>query len=136
MSPMYGLLVSWGVLTGVLILLLIYRSTLTMHEDDSIFLNDTESQMHKDQMEVLVKMNRITPIVKILGALSGVMILIIAGLFVYHFSQFHGITIHGLGPFPSGAPVELFIAALCLHSLWKNQPATSAVVSHSSQSTA
>jgi hypothetical protein len=34
-------------------------------------------------MEVLVKMNRITPIVKILGALSGVMILIIAGLFVY-----------------------------------------------------
>jgi hypothetical protein len=80
---MFGLLVAWGILTGILIILLIYRSTLTMHEDDSIFLNDTESQMHKDQMEVLVKMNRITPIVKILGALSGVMILIIAGLFVY-----------------------------------------------------
>ncbi|HLX84761.1 MAG TPA: hypothetical protein VKR59_12740 [Terriglobales bacterium] len=83
MSPMYGLLVSWGVLTGVLILLLIYRSTLTMHEDDSIFLNDTESQMHKDQMEVLVKMRKITPIVKVLSALSGAMILVIAGLFVY-----------------------------------------------------
>jgi hypothetical protein len=83
MTPMFGLLVAWGILTGILIILLIYRSTLTMHEDDSIFLNDTESQMHKDQMEVLVKMNRITPIVKILGALSGVMILIIAGLFVY-----------------------------------------------------
>jgi hypothetical protein len=80
---MFGLLVAWGILTAILIILLIYRSTLTMHEDDSIFLNDTESQMHKDQMEVLVKMNRITPIVKILGALSGVMILIIAGLFVY-----------------------------------------------------
>jgi len=80
---MYGLLVSWGVLTGVLILLLIYRSTLTMHEDDSIFLNDTESQMHKDQMEVLVKMRKITPIVKVLSALSGAMILVIAGLFVY-----------------------------------------------------
>jgi hypothetical protein len=80
---LFGLLVAWGILTGILIILLIYRSTLTMHEDDSIFLNDTESQMHKDQMEVLVKMNRITPIVKILGALSGVMILIIAGLFVY-----------------------------------------------------
>jgi len=80
---MYGLLVAWGVLTGVLIVLLIYRSTLTMHEDDSIFLHDTESQMHKDQMQVLVKMNRITPIVKVLGALSGAMILVIAGLFVY-----------------------------------------------------
>jgi uncharacterized membrane protein YjfL (UPF0719 family) len=83
MSPMYGLLVAWGVLTGVLIVLLIYRSTLTMHEDDSIFLHETESQMHKDQMQVLVKMNRITPIVKVLGALSGAMILVIAGLFVY-----------------------------------------------------
>ena len=83
MSPMFGLLVAWGILTGVLIILLIYRSTLTMHEDDSIFLNETESQMHKDQMEVLVKMKRLTPIVKVLGALSGVMILIIAGLFIY-----------------------------------------------------
>jgi hypothetical protein len=80
---MYGLLVAWGILTGVLIVLLIYRSTLTMHEDDSIFLNETESQMHKDQVEVLAKMKRLTPIVKILGALSGVMILVIAGLFIY-----------------------------------------------------
>lgn len=49
-------------------------------------------------------------------------LLFIAALLVYHFSQFHGLTIHGLGPFPSGAPVELLIALLCLHSLWKNRP--------------
>jgi hypothetical protein len=50
-------------------------------------------------------------------------VLFVSGLFVYHFSQFHGLTIHGFGPFPSGAPVELFIAMLCLQSLWKNLPA-------------
>ncbi len=83
MSPMFGLLVAWGILTGILIILLIYRSTLTMHEDDSIFLHDTESQMHKDQTEVIAKMRRITPIVKVLGALSGIMILVIAGLLIY-----------------------------------------------------
>lgn len=83
MSPMFVLLVAWGVLTGILVLLLIYRSTLTMHEDDSIFLNDTESQMQKDQVEVLAKMKRITPLLKVLGALSGAMILVIAGLFIY-----------------------------------------------------
>jgi len=83
MSPMYMLLVAWGVLTGILIILLIYKSTLSMHEDDSIFLHDTESQMHKDQTEVLAKMRKITPIVKVLGALSGAMILVIAGLFIY-----------------------------------------------------
>src|ERR1019366_1217208 len=83
MTPLYGLLVAWCILTGVLIILLIYRSTLTMHEDDSIFLHETESQMHKDQTEVISKMQKITPIVKVLGALSGVMILVIAGLFIY-----------------------------------------------------
>jgi hypothetical protein len=80
---MFMLLASWGVLTAVLIILLIYKSTLTMHEDDSIFLNETESQMQKDQSEVLAKMKKIGPIVKVLGALSGIMILAIAGLFIY-----------------------------------------------------
>jgi hypothetical protein len=83
MTPMFMLLVAWGILTGILIILLIYKSTLTMHEDDSIFLHETESQMHKDQVEVLAKMRKITPIVKVLGAISGVMILVIAGLFIY-----------------------------------------------------
>ncbi|MGB9232896.1 MAG: hypothetical protein WCC04_00655 [Terriglobales bacterium] len=83
MSPMFGLLVAWGILTGILIILMIYKSTLSMHEDDSIVLNETESQMQKDHAEVLNKMRKITPILKILGALSGAMILIIAGLFIY-----------------------------------------------------
>ena len=38
MTPMFMLLVAWGILTGILIILWIYKSTLTMHEDDSIFL--------------------------------------------------------------------------------------------------
>jgi hypothetical protein len=83
MSPMYMLLVAWGVVTTILILLLIYKSTLTMHEDDSIMLNDPGSQMQKDQAEVLSKMRKLQPIVRVLGGLSGLMILVIAGLFIY-----------------------------------------------------
>jgi len=83
MTPMTGLLIAWGVLTGILVILLIYKSTLSMHEDDSIMLNETESQMQKDRTEVLAKMRKITPIVKVLGTLSGLMILVIAGLFIY-----------------------------------------------------
>jgi hypothetical protein len=83
MTPMVGLLIAWGVLTTILIVLMIYKSTLTMHEDDSIFLSETESQMEKDQVEILHKVNKITPMIKILGAVSGLMILVIAGLFIY-----------------------------------------------------
>ena len=83
MSPLVGLLIAWGILTAILIVLLIYRSTLTIHEDDSLYLGESESQMEKEQVEILAKMNKITPIVKVLGALSGAMILVIFGIFIY-----------------------------------------------------
>ena len=83
MSPMMWLLTVWGALTAILIILLIYRSTLTMHEDDQLFLNESDTHMQLEQTEIVTKVNRITPLVKVLGAVSGVMILVIAGLFIY-----------------------------------------------------
>ena len=83
MSPMMMLLIAWGVLTAILVVLLIYRSTLTMHEDDQLFLNESDTHMQLEQTEILAKVQRITPLVKILGAISGVMIIAIVGMFVY-----------------------------------------------------
>jgi hypothetical protein len=83
MSPLIGLLVVWGVLTAILIILLIYRSTLTMHEDDQLFLNESDTHMEQEQAEVLSKVNKIGPYVKVLGAVSGVLILVIAGIYLY-----------------------------------------------------
>ncbi len=76
-------LIIWGVLTGVLIILLIYRSTLTMHEDDQLFLDESASGMAQEQAEIMHKLNKVTPFVKWLGAVSGVLILVIAGLAIY-----------------------------------------------------
>ena len=84
MSPsLEWLLISWGGLTVVLIVLLIYRSTLTMHEDDQLFLDESEAHMAKDQSELMAKVDKVTPIVKVLGAISGLMLLVIAGLAIY-----------------------------------------------------
>ena len=83
MSMITMLLVVWGVLTGILILLLIYRSTLTLHEDDQLFLDDASATMRAEQEELQVRMKRVTPYVRILGALSGVLILVIAVMAVW-----------------------------------------------------
>ena len=83
MSLLTMLLIAWGVLTTILIVLLIYRSTLTMHEDDQLFLDEAESHMQKEQTELISKVNRITPFVRAFGALSGVLILVIAGLAIW-----------------------------------------------------
>lgn len=80
---MIMLLIGWGVLTGILVILLIYRSTLTMQEDDQLFLDESESHMQTEQIELMRKVNRISPYVKVLGALSGAMILVIAGMAIY-----------------------------------------------------
>ena len=80
MSLMTMLLVAWGVMTGVLILLLIYRSTLSMHEDDQLFLGESESHMQAEQTELIARMNKLTPIVRLFGALSVLLIVAIAGV--------------------------------------------------------
>jgi beta-lactamase regulating signal transducer with metallopeptidase domain len=72
-----------GALLVVFIILLIYRSTLSMHEDDQLFLTESASQMQKEQIEVMQKLNKVTPMVKWLGAASGVLGLVIVGVFVY-----------------------------------------------------
>jgi len=83
MSMLMWPLIIWGVITGVLIVLLIYRSTLTMHEDDQLFLDESASGMAQEQAEIMHKLNKVTPFVKWLGAASGVLILVIAGVAIY-----------------------------------------------------
>jgi hypothetical protein len=77
------LLIAWGIVTGILIILLIYRSTLTMKEDDQLFLDESSSGMAAEQRELIAKVNKINPLVKVLGASSGLMILVVAGWAVY-----------------------------------------------------
>ena len=75
--------IAWGAFTLVLVILLIYRATLSMQEDDQLFLDDAESHMQKDQEELLGKMNKLQPFVRGFGAASGVLALLLVGLVVY-----------------------------------------------------
>jgi len=83
MSMLMWPLAVWGVITAILVILLIYRSTLTMQEDDQLFLGESESHMEKEQIEIMAKVNKITPLVKWMGVASGLLLLVIAGLAVY-----------------------------------------------------
>jgi hypothetical protein len=87
MSTLFELVIAWGVLTAALIALLIYRGTLTMHEDDQLFLGESESHMAREQEEIMQKVNRLGPFVKVLGTVSAVMILGIVGMAVYQAMQ-------------------------------------------------
>jgi hypothetical protein len=77
------LLIAWGIVTGIFIALLFYRSTLTRQEDDQLFIDEASSSRATEQRQLIAKVNKINPLLKMAGATSGSMILVIAGWAVY-----------------------------------------------------
>ncbi len=77
------LLIVWAGLTIILIVLLIYRSTLSIHEDDQLFLDDAESHMQAEQVDLMKRVDRLNPVVRVFSAASGLLILVIAGIWIW-----------------------------------------------------
>jgi hypothetical protein len=80
---MTTLLVVWAAITAVLVVLLIYRSTLSMREADQLFLADSESFMQKEQALVLQRLERLQWPLRLLSAASGLLILGILGFWLW-----------------------------------------------------
>ena len=75
--------VIFGAFSIGLIVLLIYRSTLTMYRDDQLFLDEASSHMHDEQTELLAKLNRLTIPVRVFSIGSGVFLLALLGMWLY-----------------------------------------------------
>jgi len=80
---MQMLLLLWGAVTLMLIVLMIYRSTLVLHEDDQLFLNDSDVQLEREQVELQKRMDKIQPFVRLLGAASGMLLIVMAGMWIF-----------------------------------------------------
>lgn len=79
---MVMLLVVGGVLLAILTVLMIYRSTLEMHEDDQLFLDAAESHMAKEQEEIRTKLAKIEPAIKVIGGVTALIFLAAGGMWI------------------------------------------------------
>ena len=77
------LLIAWGIVTAVFLALIAWRSVLSSHEDDQIFFDSAEEHMAKEQRELISKINMLSRPILTSGITSGVLLLVIAGIFVY-----------------------------------------------------
>jgi multisubunit Na+/H+ antiporter MnhB subunit len=75
--------VIFGVFVIGLIVLLIYKSTLTMHRDDQLFLDDASSHMQEEQTNLLAKVTRLTIPVRVFSTGSGVFFLVLVAMLIY-----------------------------------------------------
>jgi hypothetical protein len=57
---------------------------LSSHEDDQIFIDAAEEHMAREQRELVAKIESLSKPLLASGITSGVLLLLIAGMFVYH----------------------------------------------------
>lgn len=86
-APHWGtlayLLVAWGIVTGALIVLLIYRSILSTKEEDQLFLDKAEEHMANEQRVIVDRLVRLSKPITVCGVASGALLLVIAGIWIW-----------------------------------------------------
>ena len=83
MGTLQMLLLTWGVITAVLICVMIYRSTLETREEDQIFLDAAGERMASEQRAIVARIEKLGRPIAALMVVSGVLLAVIAGLWLY-----------------------------------------------------
>ncbi len=82
MNPV--LLTVWAVLTACFLALLVYRGQLTRYEDEQLFLNDDARGSEREQQSRIVRrINRVQPLVRVVGTAAGLVTVCAVGLYVW-----------------------------------------------------
>jgi hypothetical protein len=82
-GALFYVMVAWGAVTAALAVLVIYRTTLSSREDDQLFIDQAEEHMASEQRELVSRSKRLTRPIVTLAVLSGVLLLTVAGVWLY-----------------------------------------------------
>jgi hypothetical protein len=77
------MLIVWAVVTVTFLLLLAYRGQITRYEEDQLFLNGVNGNEEQQQSEIVRKVNKIAPLIRIMGGATTLVTVSIAGLWLY-----------------------------------------------------
>ena len=83
MSALPVMIVVWAVLTGLFLALLAYNGTITRYEDNQLFLADINANEQQRQTTIVRRVNKTPPFVRVLGALSAVLTVLIIGIYTW-----------------------------------------------------
>jgi ABC-type uncharacterized transport system fused permease/ATPase subunit len=83
MSFMPVVWIVWAAVITFLLVLLVYRSNLTRYEEDQIFLDDAASHQKKEQEDLMVKVNKIQPLIRVVTGATCLLTVGILGVYVW-----------------------------------------------------
>jgi hypothetical protein len=77
------LLIIWAAISACFLGLLAYKGQLTRYEEDQLFLTDIRPNEQELQGEIVRKVTKIQPFVRVFGVASAVMTAGIIGIFTF-----------------------------------------------------
>jgi hypothetical protein len=75
--------IAWAAVTALLVCTMIYRGTLNIHEEDHIALGAGEQTLADEQRAIVTRIEKLSLVSLVLGILSGVLLAIIAGMWLW-----------------------------------------------------
>jgi hypothetical protein len=81
--PLLILLITWAAITAALLVLWIYKSRLEDREEDQLFLDAAEEHIAVEQRALVARLIRLNKPMMILGALSGVLLIVCFAMWIW-----------------------------------------------------
>jgi hypothetical protein len=82
-GPLAYLVLSWGVVTAVLVILVVYRVTLSSREDDQIIISKAEDHIAAEQQAIVLKITQLSRPIVVLSVASGLLLVASAWVWIY-----------------------------------------------------
>ncbi len=82
-STIVDILLVWGVVTAILVALIVYRGTISNREDDQVFLDSAGESRAREQREIIARIEKLGPPIKLLTIFSVILLLIAGGAKLY-----------------------------------------------------
>jgi hypothetical protein len=82
-GAVYDLLIAWGVVTALLVVMLVYRSTLETREEDQIFLDAAGETMANEQRAIVARIEKLSKPITALVVLSASLLAVTAGIWLW-----------------------------------------------------
>jgi hypothetical protein len=83
MNALPTLIVIWSIVTGLFLALIAYNGTVTRYEENQLFLADINANEQEQQSGIIRKVNAILPMLRIAGALSALLTIVIVGIYTW-----------------------------------------------------
>ena len=83
LSPMEIVGACWAVVTALYFALLIYRSIVGLHEEDTLYLSAGEAKMEAEQRVVMKRIHKLDGYSRMIGYTALALTAVLGGMWVY-----------------------------------------------------